>query len=218
MVRLTLAQVKSALSSPRPGFAVQQQMSPRPRPGETPPPPPRNPSREAGVLILLYLKNGELHFVLTRRTDTVAMHKGQISLPGGAREEGESLVDTALRETFEELGVPPDRVEILGEPLTPLYIPVSGFWVTAFVGYWRDEPVFGPAPDEVFELIHVPVRALLDEGLVREEEWEIRGQPARVPFFDLFGHKVWGATAMILSEFAALLKQQLSSQEHHGIP
>lgn len=157
-------------------------------------------------MILLYPVDGELYFVLTRRTETVAMHKGQVSLPGGGREGVETLQETALRETSEELGIPPLEISVLGEPLTPLYIPVSGFWLTAFVGYWPQQPVFTPEPGEVVELICAPLASLLDENAIRQETWEIRGERVNVPFFDIQGHKVWGATAMILSEFAAMLQ------------
>lgn len=211
-MRLTLEQAQKALAAPRPGFAAQARMSPQPRPGAIPPPPPRHPPKEAGVLVLLYPKNDELYFVLTRRTETVAMHKGQVSLPGGAREGTERLDETARRETSEELGIDPTNIEILGPPLTPLYIPVSGFWVTAFVGYWGDKPRFVPEPEEVIELIQTPLAALLDESSIEEEVWEIRGERVRVPFFLLRGNKVWGATAMMLSEFAAMLQGQLIEQ------
>src|SRR5881396_2643414 len=118
MTPLTVEDVRRALAAPRPGRAAQARMTPRPRPGDIPPPPPHDARRQAGVLILLYVKNGELYFVLTRRTDTVATHKGQISLPGGAREGAEGLAETARREAREELGIDGERVEMLGEALT----------------------------------------------------------------------------------------------------
>jgi 8-oxo-dGTP pyrophosphatase MutT (NUDIX family) len=209
MKDLTLEQVRNAVAGPRPGRSAQARMSPRPRPGDQTPPPPERPAKEAGAMILLYPKEEELFLVLTRRTETVALHKGQVSLPGGARERAEKLEETARRETSEELGIDPERIEILGAPLTPLFIPVSGFWVTPFVGYWGDSPQFVPEPEEVIELIHAPVRSLLDDSCVEREMWEIRGEGVDVPFFRLNGHKVWGATAMMLSEFAAMLQGQV---------
>ncbi len=211
MTRVTLDLVHRAMAAPRPGRPAQERMSPHPRPGDIPPPPPEHPLKEAGVLILLYLTKEELHFVLTRRTDMVAMHKGQISLPGGAREDGERLEDTALRETVEELDIDPGGLCLLGEPLTPLFIPVSGFWVTPFVGYWNGAPEFVAEEAEVIEVLEPRVDDLLSGGTLQEEDWQIRGIPVRVPFFRLQGHKVWGATAMILSEFAAMLAGQMGS-------
>jgi 8-oxo-dGTP pyrophosphatase MutT (NUDIX family) len=194
--------------APRPGRSAQERMIPHPRRGDIPPPPPDKPLREAGALILLYPDPKELSFVLTRRTETVGMHKGQVSLPGGAREGAERLDETAKREASEELGIGADRIEILGAPLTPLYIPVSDFWVTPFVGYWSYEPLFTPEPDEVIELISTPLDCLLDDSAIEQEIWEIRGERVSVPFFLIQGHKVWGATAMMLSEFAAMLRAQ----------
>lgn len=168
---------------------------------------PENPAgKQAAVLILLYDRDGELYFFLTRRTETVATHKGQISLPGGAKDASESLQAAALREAQEELAIDPSLVEILGAPLTPLYIPVSGFWVTAFVGYYCcAEPAPSASSAEVYEILPTRLADLMDENAIAEEEWELRGYPVRVPFFQLHGYKVWGATAMILSEFVSLL-------------
>lgn len=206
MKQLTLADVRRALAGPRPGRAAQLRLSPIPRPGDIPPPPPLRPRKEAGVLVLLYARNQELFFILTRRTETVATHKGQVSLPGGARERAERLEETALRETSEELGISSAHIEILGAPLTPLYIPVSDFWVTAFVGYSDQHLEFDAAPDEVHEIIHTPLAALLDDALIQAEDWEIRGLKMRVPFFNIHGHKVWGATAMMLGELREMLR------------
>jgi 8-oxo-dGTP pyrophosphatase MutT (NUDIX family) len=162
--------------------------------------------REAGVLILFYLYDNELYFPLTRRTDTVENHKGQISLPGGAREGDETLQATALRETCEELNARPEDWQILG-PLTPLYIPPSGFLISPFVAYTPTRPSFEPDPVEVAELIETPLNLLLDPTTVEWEEWTVRGMRVQVPFFHVFGHKVWGATAMVLSELLTLLRE-----------
>jgi len=148
--------------------------------------------------------------VLTRRTETVQTHKGQISLPGGAREGDETLIATALREAHEELNVTPDGLEVLGT-LTPLYVGVSGYLITPVVGIAPQRPPFRPDPLEVVEIIEPPLSILLDPGARREEDWEIRGQPVHVPFFAVGPHKVWGATAMILSEFADLLEISVAS-------
>lgn len=205
--RLNLDDVRRALALPRAGLSAQQRMSPRPRPGAEFPPFLESSVKEAGVLVLLYPDRDELHFFLTRRTESVGTHKGQISLPGGAREEGESLEETAKRETVEELGLDPSDLEMLGAPLTPLFIPASEFWVTPYVAYYRGVPELRVAQEEVGELISVPLTLLLDDSLLFEEVREIRGISVLVPYFEIQSHKVWGATAMILSEFAAMLKQ-----------
>lgn len=205
----TIADVRRALTRPLPGLAAQLRMVPAYRINalrdRTPPPSPK----EAGVLILFYPRDGQLYFPLTRRTDTVENHKGQISLPGGAREAGESLQATALRETCEELRACPEDWAVLG-PLTPLYIPPSGFLINPFVAYTPTCPPFDPDPVEVAEVIETPLALLLDPATVVREEWEIRDMPVEVPFFHVHGHKVWGATAMVLSELVTLLCEVLS--------
>lgn len=182
-------------------------MSPRPRPGDVFPLPPEIQPKEAGVLILLFPVHGDLNFFLTRRTETVENHKGQVSLPGGAQEVGESLEQTALRETCEELSVDPASVQILGSPLTPVYIPVSGFRATAFVAFTPGRPPVTPEPGEVVEIIEASLELIVDEKRIAEEVWEIRDHPTIVPFFNVNGNKVWGATAMVLGEFAEMLRQ-----------
>jgi len=182
-------------------------MAPRPRQGDVFPLPPEIHPKEAGVLILLYPGANDLHFFLTRRADTVETHKGQISLPGGAQHPGESLRRTALRETREELGICDAAIELLGDALTPLYIPVSGFRATPFVAFTPTRPEIHASAGEVVEIIEPPLEWIVDEKNIVEEAWEIRGYPAIVPYFALNAHRVWGATAMILSEFREMLQR-----------
>lgn len=157
-------------------------------------------------MILLFPGPTELAFFLTRRTETVENHKGQISLPGGAQHIGETLEQTALRETSEELDVDAASVLFLGTPLTPVYIPVSGFRATPFVAHMPGRPRVVPEPGEVVEIIETPLSYIVDERNILEEVWEIRGHQTTVPFFNVNGNKVWGATAMILGEFAEMLR------------
>ncbi|HLV45153.1 MAG TPA: CoA pyrophosphatase [Aggregatilineales bacterium] len=187
-----------------------QRMAPRPptfrrmpgRPGQ---------ARAAGVLLLLYPHEGELAFVLTRRTDTVASHKGQVSLPGGAVEPGdEGPVDAALRETCEELAVCRDDIAVLGA-LTPLYVIVSDFEIYPTVGYIDARPEFRPQPSEVAAVIEVPLAALLDSQVKVEERWTFGDVERDVPFYRLDGQVVWGATAIILSEFEQRLRAALQT-------
>ncbi len=203
---MVLDDVRRALALPRPGRAAQVRMSPRPRPGDVYPLPPEIKPREAAVMILLYPRDADLGFFLTRRAETVENHKGQIALPGGAQEPGEALVSTALREASEELGIKSDCVEILGDPLTPVYVPVSGFRVTPFVGFSPDRPDTVLATAEVVEIIETPLEYILDEKNIHEESWDLHGSVCQVPFFDVGGHRVWGATGMILSEFSEMLR------------
>jgi 8-oxo-dGTP pyrophosphatase MutT (NUDIX family) len=166
-------------------------------------------ARPAGVLILLYLHAGAWHLPLTRRTESVETHKGQISLPGGSQDAHETLPETALRETHEEIGIDPHSIHILGA-LSPLYLAHSNFCLQPFVGYTLTTPAFFLREAEVAELIQVPLAALLDPANVQAEEWS--PPPRRVPFYRLGTHKVWGATAMILAEFIAALRRVESGQ------
>lgn len=208
---LTLDDVRRALQLPRPGVAAQTLMWPGGLPGAVPPAPDQH-GRAAAVLLLVYLLNGEPHLVLTRRAETVHNHKGQISLPGGAREGEESLVETALREAQEEIAVPPADVEVLGA-LTPIFVAVSGYLISPFVAIAAQRPAFRPDPIEVVETIEAPLSCLLDPALRCTEDWELRGARVHVPYFAIGAHKVWGATAMILAEFAALLEDAVACRQ-----
>jgi len=158
--------------------------------------------RIAAVLILGYPRNGESHIVFTQRTETVSNHRGQISLPGGAREPGDgSLEVTALRETNEELGIGPERVRIVGR-LEDEYVVVSNFLIAPFVGVLDDEPTFRPNPTEVAEVIEVPLERLRDPAIFREEDWH-RPEMPRMQFYVVKGCEIWGATARIIRKFLA---------------
>ena len=200
-------QLRDALRRPLPGPAAQVLMSPDPRPGAERILDPDPDCRHAGVLALLYPSGGDLCLVLTLRTESVESHRGQISFPGGAMDPGEIPEETALREAHEELGINPAGLDVLGE-LSPLYIPHSGFYVHPVVAYAADRPAFVPNPEEVAEVIEAPVSLLLAPDTCCEEVWRLRGAPARVPFYAIGPHKVWGATAMMLSELMTLLKEQ----------
>ena len=176
---------------------------------------PRNPikyssnsecANPAAVLILLFPVKQDIRFFLTKRTNVVQHHKGQISLPGGAWEEGEQLWETALRETNEEIGVCAERIQFMGA-LTPLFVPVTGFLIHPFVGWVDDKPETYPDPTEVESLFAVSVSALMDQNSCQREEQTIRDYVFDVPYFLLNKQKVWGATSMVLSEFKTVLKK-----------
>lgn len=213
---LTADRIEAALRRPLPGRAAQICMAPIPRPLD--PPKPDHQPRRAGVLLLLYAaeEEGELCLVLTRRTESVADHKGQISLPGGAVDPGDpSTAHTALRETCEEIGVCKNDVRLLGE-LTPVYIEPSDFCIEPHVAYLPHRPTFELQPDEVAELLEVPVNHFLGDGNKAVEDWLLHNPPMRVPYFDVFGHKVWGATAMVLAEFAAIISEAAALKPSPG--
>ncbi len=200
----TVAYLRRRLSAPLPGSAAQLRMAPHYRRDPSLTRIDDKPCREAGVLALLYPQDGVPTLLLTVRRDTLPHHAGQVSFPGGQRHTDETLREAALRETHEEVGLPPHAVEVLGT-LTPLYIPPSNFCVHPFVGSAPDLPSLHPQDAEVESLLGVPLPHLLDPATRRREPWNLRGQTVEVPFLDVDGHKVWGATAMMLSELLALL-------------
>jgi 8-oxo-dGTP pyrophosphatase MutT (NUDIX family) len=202
--------LRARLEGPLPGRPAQFKMASLRRLeelGESPVPAPDH--RVACVLVLLHWQNGRWHTVLIERTANPRdRHSGQISFPGGRHEPGDpSLADAALREAHEEVGVPPAQVRLLGA-LTDLYIPVSNFVVHPFVGLLTRPAALRPQPGEVEAILTPPLLAFdraesrrvtditLGSGLILQ----------RVPYFDVDGRIVWGATAMILSEFMELLQ------------
>jgi len=197
--------LRGIFTGPKPGLKAQLKMSPRPRPGTRPIDEVRDGCSRAGVLVLLYPVEEELTLVLTRRTEEVEIHQRQISLPGGRQEEGETLRQAALREAREELGIPTDSLEILGE-LTPLYVPTSNYCIYPTVAYASDRPRFQPAPKEVAEVIEVSLACLIDPQSVREEVWNVRGSEVLVVYYAFGNYKIWGATAMVLAEFLEIVK------------
>jgi 8-oxo-dGTP pyrophosphatase MutT (NUDIX family) len=196
-----------ALARPLPGLAAQMGMSPQPRPGTERILDPFLDCRRAAVLVLFYPCAGDLCLVLTRRTERLESHRGQISFPGGSMDPGEDALATAKREAMEELGVTPGAVEVLGQ-LSPLYIPPSGFCIYPVVAWTPVTPAFTPSEEEVAEVLEVPVRRLLLPATRCEETWDLRGARVRVPFYAVGTHKVWGATAMVLCELLSLLSDE----------
>jgi 8-oxo-dGTP pyrophosphatase MutT (NUDIX family) len=169
-------------------------------------PPAAAPWREAAVLVPLYEAGGEIFVLLTRRTETVEHHKGQISFPGGAANPGEDLRQTALRETFEEVGIPPDQVEVLGR-LPDVEVTVSGFRVTPFVGVIPAAFPLRPNTAEIEEVVRVPLAAFRDGANLRIELLERAGRPAEIYHYTHGAYTIWGATARIVRHLVHLLDQ-----------
>jgi len=198
-----LARVRRGLARPLPGFEAQATLAPRPNAG------PlerrdRGDGRPAAALILLYPHRGEPHLPLTVRARDLPNHRGQVSLPGGVVDGEETLEETALREADEEVGVPPDAVTVLGI-LSPVFIPPTAFLLHPVVGFARERPEFHPNPGEVARILEIPLAVLEDAASLQRETRRLRERDYEVPFFDLDGEKVWGATAMVLAEFLEVL-------------
>lgn len=163
--------------------------------------------RLAGVLLLLYPQAGELWLPLTVRSSDLPLHRGEVSLPGGRVDPGDDgPMGAALREAHEEVGIDPAAVTILGT-LASFYIPPSNHLLTPVVGYALQAPQLRPEPREVAAVFSVPLRQLLDPATIVYEQREWRGMAIDVPYFALEGYKVWGATALLLSELLARLRR-----------
>jgi len=156
-------------------------------------------TREAAVLMPLFEKEGEPHFLLTRRSEEVQTHKGQISFPGGMCRDGENHEATALRETLEEVGIGEEQIEILGRFHD--YVSSTEFRVVPFAGYIAGSFTTIPQIREVAEVLHVPFRTFLDPKLARVEQRLRLGRLVDVYFYSFGPHEIWGLTARIIKDF-----------------
>lgn len=167
--------------------------------------------RHAAVLAPLYAREGKPYLLFTRRASDLRAHSGEISFPGGSRDPVDaSLAHTALRESYEELGLERMSVTLLGA-LPPAYTVVSNFLVTPYVG-WLGEglPILRPQASEVAEIIEAPVRALDDELIYHEELWTRGGEAHAVHFYDFGPYRIWGLTGRLLHQLLALLPPRFS--------
>jgi 8-oxo-dGTP pyrophosphatase MutT (NUDIX family) len=207
MITLDIIRKALTLSSFDPANA-QESMAPNPR-GMFPENKDK-PPKEAGVLALVYPDMGSYTVILTRRTDNLGNHSGQVSFPGGKKDPTDpDFIATALRETCEELGIC-DELTILGS-LNKFYIPPSHFTVYPTVATLPYKPICHPNPDEVAEVIYFPLTELLNPHIKGVDEAEMRGVKIRLPYYQYAGHKIWGATAAMLGEFEQRLRTALQN-------
>ena len=198
--------LKTSLQNPLPGIEAQLRMAHVARHEANPTP---ENAKMASVLALLYPRKHQWYIVLIERvTNSGDRHSGQISLPGGRYDQtDDSLAFTALREAHEEVGVIIQNTHLLGS-LTSLYIPVSNFLVHPFVGFTDTHPVFTPELQEVKSILEVPLNDFLIAGNQKVKNLKINPQITlqNVPYFDIQGKTIWGATAMILSELSEVVQ------------
>jgi 8-oxo-dGTP pyrophosphatase MutT (NUDIX family) len=205
-IEIFLENLALDLKSVLPGRSAQYKMAPELRLENY-----HGQYRNAAVMILLFTRNASWYTVLMRRPEYKGTHSNQISLPGGKFEESDAdLEETALREVREEIGIDGKRIRLLGN-LSRLHIPVSGIEVLPFVGFYPEAPDFQPDPSEVAYLVEVPLKDLLNPRNSREKFRTLMCKLVRVPYFKIGEEHIWGATAMILSEFLEVIRRGKSS-------
>jgi 8-oxo-dGTP pyrophosphatase MutT (NUDIX family) len=196
--------LERSLREPLPGASAHARFAPRPR-REWPSGFNPDDVRAAAALLLVFPIDDRAHILLTVRAETLGRHRGQVSLPGGVIEPGETFEQAALREAHEEVALPLEDVRVLGA-LTPLDIPVSGFRLHPIVATLDQRPTLSPAGGEVARIVEVDIDALGNPARSAEADWMRDGITLRVPLFRAGGAEIWGATAMVLSEFLSVLK------------
>lgn len=207
----TIDHIRTRLNEPLPGLEAHRKMAseraiPYLEKHTTQPP----DARLASVMMLLFPENGRLRTTLIKRAPHPQdHHSGQVSFPGGSREKGESPEWNALRETEEEIGVRADKIELLGS-LSPIYIFASNFWVNPFVGFVQGRPDFILQPNEVVSVLTPELSHFYRKDLLKTTDISIGEQfiLPNVPYFDVDGHVVWGATAMMLAEFSEVIDEK----------
>jgi 8-oxo-dGTP pyrophosphatase MutT (NUDIX family) len=200
--------LKTELQKPLPGTEIQWQMASSDRMRLNYQRNPGPDARAAAVLILLYPENGSVHTVFMQRHNYDGVHGGQISFPGGKKEDSDTdLIQTALREAEEETGADREKISVIGT-LTPLFIYVSNMIVTPVVGWTETKPDFKHQEDEVVFLFDAELKRFLDPSIVKTKSIEVRGEKADVRYYDYDGHVIWGATAMILNELLIIISKE----------
>ena len=198
----TVTALRASLAAPLPGLEAQRRMAPRPRrnwrPGELP-----DGVRDAAAVLLIYPVDGQATLALTQRAEALRLHAGQVSLPGGRLEPGETAVAAALREAHEEVGADPAALIHLGA-LTALHIPVSGHLLQPIVAASCTRPDFFAHDGEVARIIEAPLATLAAPATRELRHWVYEGIDFAIPGFAIDDVFVWGATAMVLAEFLAL--------------
>lgn len=203
--RNTIDDLKKELRKPLPGKAVHLRMIPQDRLLDSLP--EITNSRQSSVLLLLFPKDEKLNIVFIRRPSSMRFHAGQIAFPGGAYEPGdEDYKETAIRETTEELGIKGDQIEILGE-LTPMHVLVSNYIVNAYIGWSNTYPSFNFSRNEVDDIFIIPLENFTRKDIIYYKEVETHLGKKEFPGYFIDGIFIWGATAMILTEFIEIYKR-----------
>ena len=210
---ITIDNLISALKAPLPGASAHTTMLPKGRKLDYDSNKPN--IKKSAVLMLIYPNNGELFFCLTKRNAKLKHHPGQISFPGGKCEKHEiDTVETALRETEEEIGIERNHIQILGR-LSDVYVSVSNFIIHPYIGYISRKPDFKINRKEVDELIVLPLNSILNMANRTERDIETSIGVLRVSCYLINDYVIWGATSMMIAELEALLRKHYSHRGAH---
>ena len=208
-MNLSIDELKSKFQQPLPGTVSHLKMAPPNRAKELLE--KQNyllAARQSAVMVLLYPLNNQLHTVFIKRSEYDGIHNGQIAFPGGKKEKtDQNFEETALRETFEEVGIKSDEIELIGQ-LSDLFITPSNFIVKPFVGYCTGQPTYKLDPREIQSVVEIDLADFYSENRIFEKEFSsgTSGQTIKAPYFDIKSIEIWGATAMITSELLDILK------------
>ena len=201
--------IKERVKNPLPGKSAQLKMSPQPVDERrfdllTP-----KSHRKGAVLLMIYPEGNQAFFPLIKWPNYPGVHGGQIALPGGKMDPTDAdLIYTALREAEEEVAINPQKVTVLGS-LTDLYIPASNFLVKPVIAFSEEIPDFVPEAREVQQILPTPLLSLFDKGILMRKKLIVnQGLELDTPYFEIQKEMVWGATAMILSEFLEILQSE----------
>ncbi len=199
-----ILQLTNAINNQQlPGKNAQKQMLPK---GRLLQPENDTPARLSAVLIMVYRSANNWKLVMIQRAEYDGVHSGQIAFPGGKKEpDDKNLLHTALRESEEEIGVHHADIETIGK-LSPLFIPVSNMCVHPYMGFMKNEPVFVKQDKEVQRVITIPLEKLLHKETQTNAVFQGANYQIEAPCYSINGYKIWGASAMILSEFISILK------------
>ena len=208
-MNISLSKLKYSINQTLPGLNSHMKMAPEHRGEEL-----KNnlklsqDARKSAVMILFFLDDNVLKMIVIRRSVYVGIHSGQIAFPGGRYEEEDGDVRvTALREIEEEIGIPEDKIEIIGR-LSDIYVPPSNFLISVFVGYLAEKPIYMIDEREVDEVIEIPFIDFFKPDVIKQKDFYVNSIKAvsNAPYFDVTNAEIWGASAMVISELLDILK------------
>lgn len=208
MFEIFIEKIKEELGKKLPGNMAHEKMRPYFRLSPSLNVPISPFAKASAVMCLLFEKENKVHLILIKRPDYQGVHGGQLAFPGGKPEPFDSnLLATAIRETYEEIGIEKEKISTLGQ-LSNVYVWASNFLVTPFIGFLESKPKYIKNTREVAEIIEIPISFLLREDIIKEKPMKSKlNNLMNAPYFDIDGKVLWGATAMMINELLEIIKR-----------